>query len=244
MLINNKMGNLCCCFVPKYDDNELKHKRKQKVFTIYNNDFHSTSSTSSLTHSLDNCEFFKSSQKSINELRLLNDLSDINVTKISRQMTSFTDLIEADNDSGFNSRSDSPSCCLDMDTISLEPDCSDFSLDYNRINVNSYGYSLMYTSISTVPLVIKNSFNNSFNGFKQTFLKSKFLTFIKSKIVDKPLQMTRSKSICDNTNKVKLEDQSNAQSTTKINSTKSIFYNTGINSLRQVLLRIYDVNYF
>lgn len=234
---------------------------KQNIFTIYKSDLDRLSITSSLMLNESTPDYFKSSIRSLNEHRLISDLTDMNLTKISHQMTSFnannTHLVDyyTDNDSGFQTRSLSPSS--NYESISLDDsddDCiSDMTcLSKHNLIANSFIFnklssssasSLMYSSI---PFVLKTSLNESFKTFKNSLLNSKFINFVRTKLVSRDLN----RSLLDVTSEPSTST-STTTTTTPCKSSKSnksnnssFIYNTGINSLRQFLLRIYDVNYF
>ena len=185
-------------------------------------------------------EYFKSSVQSLNVNQLSSDLIELNSTKISHQLNSFSDChsIEIENDSGFNSPSMSSSPNFNFDSRShykFEFDCEP---KFQLQSLSSF--SIANNSISYAPFIFKDTLNNSLNGIKKSIIGSKLAHFVRRKFFSKDLfsvLQQSPKSISD----VSIENSNSKESS---QSKSSQFYNTGINTFRQILLRIYDVNYF
>ena len=178
----------------------------------------------------------------------------MNLTKISNQMSNSLNMLDTSSsmDSGIDSRhnsNNSLSPINQLDSISI-----DLSLDsYLSTSTSLYSTTTSTTfrrqSVTVMPFLF--SFNQSMFGFKQSLFNSKFVSLVKDKLLLKK-QMTISTTSCTintisgdlNCKKTTNLDDSSSQSSQTKSKIPTFFYNTGINSLRQILLRIYDVNYF
>ncbi len=212
---------------------------------------------SNFIYNSNKCEYFKSSIRSLNEHRVISDLVDMNLTKISNQMSNSLNMLDISSsmDSGIDSRRNSntslsPINQLDSISIDLSLD-SYLSTSTSLCSTTTTNTIFRRQSVTVMPFLF--SFNQSMFGFKQSLFNSKFVSLVKDKLLLKK-QMTISTTSCEintisgdlNCKKTTILDDSSSssQSTQTKSKIPTFFYNTGINSLRQILLRIYDVNYF
>ncbi len=185
-------------------------------------------------------ENFKSSVKSLNVNQLTSDIQiEMNLTKISHHLNSFSDCdsIEIENDSGFNSPSMFSSRNFKIESRSHYLNSLNSNSDAKFQLQSPSSYSIANRSISFAPIFLKDSLNSSLHSIKKSIISSKFAHFLQNKFFKKNFftVLQSSKSI-ESFNDVSFEN--------KESKNYSQFYNTGINTFRQILLRIYDVNYF
>lgn len=187
---------------------------------------------------------------SFNDLQLNIDMIDSNLSLLSKDLystnSSFCELM----DSGYeSSESDSsmPSK-YDMVTINLES-ISHYSAEVERTTSvmnkkHRSNFDLLYSSLFNMNYFLMGSVNSLLKktALKQTLFTSKFITSMKSKLVEaenRPVPVTEEEkySAASNTSATKME----LNTFTYLALCRSTF---SVLSVRNIVSRIYDINYF
>ena len=252
------MGNTICtlgladCFRPSVDCDEeyiintnySKYNQSCDIFTISQfNNYDLLSSTKTYT--------------SMNDLQLNNDLIDMNITKLSKNLSSSSSSVYT-MDSGYESCTTSNDSTLEINNnemveINLESISQYSARNSSLSHKASFNFDLLYTSLFNMSYLLNNSFNKFIkkSTSKTSIFTSKFITTMKAKLDKQSKRITYTEEYIQSSNQQAVDTELDTKSNISIISTLSVNSNSinplslfQITSLQNFVSRIYDVNQF
>ncbi len=267
------MGNtirtlaLCDCFFPNdyeeevlfYKRNHQESSRSRRVNTlpIKSCDIFTITSVEPAY------EFIKSSNnRSLNDIRLSSELLDTNLTKISSDLSSsFCSIDSGFGNTIFSSTSVSPSQENDFELIAINLETiSQYSFkSYDSIlSRQAPVFDVLYTSLFNFTYFLNKPFSKllSKRGLKQAIFSSEFITAMKERIDKRSTRKIKApiKNVVENNSTELVSSIADTEDISSSSSYSSNFVQkgysqllanfNGLNSLRKLASKIYDVNYF